>query len=224
MRHMAKTEKQDIAIIGLGSFGANVLDNFYERGFDVTIIDKDESLVNKYASKSSNALIADTTNAGVLKSLGLNNYDTVIVAIGQDLNASILTTLILLEFGVKEIIVKASDENHVKILKKIGAHRIIYPDSEMGKRVAMQVMHHSLIELIELNQDQTMAQVVITNPEFVGRDLASLDFTNKYGVIIAAIRSGEEIKTPNATQVLEKDDLIIIVGKAQDIEALAKVI
>ncbi len=221
---MAKTKAQDIAIIGLGSFGANLLDNFYRNGVDVTIIDKDPSLVNKYASKSSNALVADTTNGDVLKNLGLNNYDCVIVAIGQDLNASILTTLILLEFEIDEIIVKASDLNHVKILSKIGAHRIIYPDSEMGKRVAMQVMHHSLIELIEINEEQTMAQVAINNPNFIGKDLATLDFTNKYGVIIAAIRRNGENTTPSAAFILEENDVIIIVGQPANVEAFAKVI
>ncbi len=220
---MAKVKNRDVAIIGLGSFGVNLLDNFYQSGVDVTIIDKNEELINKYASKSSNALIADSTNADLLKNLGLNNYDCVIVAIGQDLNASILTTLILLEFEVGEIIVKASDLNHVKILNKIGAHRIIYPDREMGKRVAMQVMHHSLVELIEISEDQTMAQVKISNPDYIGKDLAKLDFTNKYGIIIAAISRGEDNITPSATLVLKKNDVITIVGKPKSVESLAKV-
>ncbi len=224
MNLVAKNSTKDIAIIGLGSFGANLLENFYSNGVDVTIIDKDATLVNKYASKSSNALVADTTNADVLKNLGLANYDCVIVAIGQDLNASILTTLILLEFDIKEIIVKASDLNHVKILTKIGAHRIIYPDREMGKRVSMQVMHHSLIELIEINEEQTMAQVAINNPNFIGKSLANLDFTNKYGVIIAAIRRNGENTTPSASFILEENDIIIIVGQPSNVEAFAKVI
>ncbi len=215
---------QDIAIIGLGSFGINVLNNFVSKGVDVTIIDKSQDLINKYGNKSSNAIVLDSTNSEALKSVGINNYDHVVVAIGQDLNASILTTLVLLELGVKNIVVKASDENHVKILKKIGAHRIVYPDSEMGKRVSMQIMHRSLIELVQLNENQTMVQVRVTNAKFSGKDLASLDITNNYGVIIAGIRRGDEIKTPRATEVLLKDDLLIIVGDTAKVEQLTDII
>ncbi len=100
--------KTDIAIIGLGSFGSSVLKNFYNNGIDVTIIDSDENIINQYSSKCDNAIVANGTDEPVLRKIGIQNYDYVIVAIGQDLNASILTTLLLVELGVKNIMVKAS--------------------------------------------------------------------------------------------------------------------
>ncbi len=181
-------KNNDVAIIGLGSFGTNVFKNFVNEGVDVTIIDRSQDLINLHSSSCNNAFCVDSTHADALRKIGIHNYDCVVVAIGQDLNASILTTLILKEFDIDTIIVKASDENHAKVLKKIGADQIIYPDREMGKRVAMQVMYNSLHELVELNEVQIMAQLSVSNPDFIGKSLESLNIKNNYNFIISAIR------------------------------------
>lgn len=221
---MIKNKKKDvdIAIIGIGSFGQNVLRNFSEEGLDVTIIDSNQDIINKYSNLCSSAFVADSTNANALKKMGINNYDHVIVAIGQDINASILTTLLLLEFGIENITVKASDENHVKILNKIGAHNIIFPDKEMGKRVAKQVMYRSLKELVELNEIQVMAEISVSDKNFIGHNLADLDITNNFGVIIAAIRRNDLIIVPTATEQLQADDLLIVIGETANVEKLTK--
>lgn len=216
--------KTDIAIIGLGSFGSNVLKNFVKEGVEVTAIDKDEKVLNQHASLTDNAFCTDSTQVDGLRHIGIQNFDCVIVSIGQDLNASILTTLILKEFGIPNIIVKASDENHAKILKKIGADQIVYPDKEMGKRVAMQVMYSSLRELVELNEVQVMAQISVNSPEFIGKTLESLNITNKYNVIISAIRREDEVIIPSAQEVLKSDDLLIVVGETKSVEKLTKII
>ncbi len=217
-------KKTDIAVIGLGSFGSNVVKNFIKEGVDVTIIDKDETTINKLSPLCDNAFIADSTQSEALRKIGIQNYDCVIVAIGQDLNASILTTLTLKELDVETIIVKASDENHAKILNKIGADQIVYPDREMGKRVSMQVLYGSLSELVELNEVQVMAQLIVSNPDFIGKTLESLNITNKYNVIISAIRREDEVIIPSAQETLHKNDLLIVVGETDKVEKLTRVI
>lgn len=219
-----RKKNADIAIIGLGSFGSNVLHNFVNEGVDVTIIDKNSEIINQHSTLCDNAFCTDSTRAEALKKIGIHNYDCVIVAIGQDLNASILTTLVLKEFDIDTIIVKASDENHAKILKKIGADQIVYPDKEMGKRVAMQVMYSSLRELVELNEIQVMAQLSVSNEAFIGKTLESLNITNKYNVIISAIRRNDEVIIPGAQEMLQADDLLIVVGESDKVDKLTKAI
>ncbi|MFV0424049.1 MAG: potassium channel family protein [Bacilli bacterium] len=217
-----KNKHTDIAIIGLGSFGINVLKNFIKEGVDVTIIDKSSDLINQHSALCDNAFCADSTHVESLRKIGIHNYDCVIIAIGQDLNASILTTLLLKEFEIDTIIVKASDENHAKILNKIGADQIVYPDKEMGKRVAMQVMYSSLRELVELNEIQVMAQLSVSNEEFIGKTLESLNITNKYNVIISAIRRNDEVIIPGAQEILYAGDLLIVVGENDKVDKLTK--
>ncbi|MFV0499135.1 MAG: potassium channel family protein [Bacilli bacterium] len=219
-----KKQKTDIAIIGLGSFGRNILHNFINEGVDVTIIDKNIEIINQHASICDNAYCVDSTQADALRKVGIHNFDCVIVSIGQDLNASILTTLILKEFEIDKIIVKASDENHGKILNKIGADQIVYPDKEMGKRISMQVMYSSMQELVELNEVQVMAQLIVTSSEFINKSLESLNITNNYNVMISAIRRENEVIIPAASEFLLKDDLLIVIGEIDKVDALTKVI
>ncbi len=224
LKRIKKSKNIDIAIIGLGSFGKNVLQNFINEGVDVTIIDRNIDVINQHSAICDNAYCVDSTQADALRRIGIHNFDCVIVSIGQDLNASILTTLVLKEFDIDTIIVKASDENHSKILKKIGADQIVYPDREMGKRVAMQVMYTSLQELVELNEIQVMAQLIVSNEAFIGKTLESLNITNNYNVIISAIRRDTEVIIPGAQEVLHANDLLIVVGESDKVDKLTKVI
>ncbi len=212
----------DIAIIGLGSFGSNVLKNFYAKNIDVTIIDTNETLVNQYTNMSSSPIVANGTDENIMRKIGIQNYDCVVVAIGQDLNASILTTLVLVELGVKNIIVKASDENHAKILKRVGASEIIFPDSEIGERVVTQILYNSMTELVKLNECQSMSQVIVSSDKFINKPLSEIDFTNKYNILIAAITRFDEVIIPTATETLKKGDKLIVIGNRETIIELVK--
>jgi len=216
--------KKEVAIIGLGSFGEVVLKNLISEGSDVLVIDRNKEIVNKVAQVASHAVIADSTNEEALKQLGITNFDQVIVAIGQDVHASILTTLVLKDMGVNNLIVKVSDENHAKIIRKIGADQIVFPDRDTGFRLARRIVHDGLVDFVELNDSHSMAQVVIENGSICNKPLIDLDLTNKHNIIISAIKRDEKIIIPGANTQFHKGDTLIIIGNNDSISKFTTII
>ena len=216
--------KKEVAIIGLGSFGEVVLKNLISEGSDVLVIDRNKEIVNKVAQVASHAVIADSTNEEALKQLGITNFDQVIVAIGQDVHASILTTLVLKDMGVNNLIVKVSDENHAKIIRKIGADQIVFPDRDTGFRLARRIVHDGLVDFVELNDSHSMAQVVIENDSICNKPLIDLDLTNKHNIIISAIKRDEKIIIPGANTQFHKGDTLIIIGNNDSISKFTTII
>ncbi len=216
--------KKEVAIIGLGSFGEVVLKTLLSDGCDVLVIDKNKETVNKVAQVASHAVVADSTNEDALKQLGITNFDRVIVAIGQDVHASILTTLVLKDLGVENIIVKVSDENHAKIIRKIGSDQIIFPDRDTGFRLARRIMNDGLVDFLGLSESHSMAQVVVENDSICDQELIELDLINKHDIIVSAIKRDDEIIIPRADSKIEKGDTLIIIGKNDSITKFTKII
>jgi len=216
--------KKEVAIIGLGSFGEVVLRTLIADGCDVLVIDKNKEIVNKIAQIASHAVVADSTNEDALKQLGITNFDQVIVAIGQDVHASILTTLVLKDLGVENITVKVSDENHAKIIRKIGSDQIIFPDRDTGFRLARRIMNDGLVDFLGLNESHSMAQVVVEDDKICNQELIELDLINKHQVIVSAIKRGESIIIPRADSKIEKGDTLIIIGENESITKFTKII
>src|SRR5699024_2949528 len=138
-----------------GRFGGSICKELSKQGLEVLAIDKDEDVINEYSSIATHAVIADTIDEGVLKSLGIRNFDHVIVAIGDNLQASILTTLILKELGVENITTKAQNEYHEKVLSKIGADYIIHPERDMGVRIANHITSNTVLDYLELSDQHS---------------------------------------------------------------------
>ncbi|WP_339170579.1 TrkA family potassium uptake protein [Anoxybacillus sp. FSL W8-1294] len=211
-------KKKEFAVIGLGRFGGSVCRTLSEQGMEVLAIDINEDKVNEYASIASQAVVADTTDENVLKSLGIRNFDHVIVAIGDNIQASILTTLILKELGVEKITVKATNDYHEKVLKKIGADHIVHPERDMGERIANNMISNNVLDYLELSDQHSIVEIV-ANEKLHGHSLLELDIRAKYGINIVAIkRHNDIIVSPLASETIYEGDILIVIGADQDID------
>ncbi len=155
-------------------------------------MDIDEDKVNEYAKIASHAVIGDSTDESVLKNLGLRNFDHVIVAIGENIQASILTTLILKELGVHTITVKAQNDYHEKVLSKIGADHIVHPERDMAKRIAHNIVSNNVLDYLELSEEHSLVEIV-ANSRLAGNTLLDLDIRAKYGINIVAIKGARKL-------------------------------
>lgn len=210
--------KKQFAVIGLGRFGGSICHKLSEQGCEVLAIDNDEERVNEFTTIASQAVIADSTDETVLKKLGLKNFDHVIVAIGDNIQASILTTLILKEMGVPKVTAKAQNDYHEKVLRKIGADFVIHPERDMGSRIAHNITSTSVLDYLELSDDHSILEVV-AGRKMSGQSLVELDVRARYGVNIVAIKKNGQINvSPRADQIVNVDDILIVIGADVDIE------
>ena len=214
--------RKEFAVIGLGRFGGSICKALSEEGLEVMAMDIDEDKVNEYAKIASHAVIGDSTDESVLKNLGLRNFDHVIVAIGENIQASILTTLILKELGVNTITVKAQNDYHEKVLAKIGADHIVHPERDMAKRIAHNIVSNNVLDYLELSDEHSIVEIV-ANSRLAGNTLLDLDIRAKYGINIVAIkREKEVIVSPLATEMLQKADILLVIGSLTDISRFEK--
>lgn len=212
--------KKQYAIIGMGRFGSSVARALSGMGYDVLAIDTDEQRVQEISTIVTHAVSADSTDEEALRALGIRNFDVVVVAIGEDIQSSILTTLILKDLGVPVILVKAKSELHGKVLSKIGADKVIYPERDMGTRVAHHLASPNILEYIELSPDYSILEMKAAAP-MIGRNLQELDIRAKYRCNVIAIRRGDEMNiTPNADDRLTRGDVLVIVGHKDSLTKL----
>lgn len=214
--------KKEFAVIGLGRFGGSICRALSEEGMEVMAIDTDEDKVNEFANVASHAVVGDSTDETVLKSLGIRNFDHVIVAIGDNIQASILTTLILKELGVKHITVKAQNDYHEKVLSKIGADRIVHPERDMGRRIAHKIISNNVLDYLELSDEHSIVEIV-ANDRLNGNSIIDLDIRAKYGINIVAVKRGKDIiVSPQANEIIHKNDILIVIGADTDINRFEK--
>lgn len=211
----------NIAVIGLGRFGSAIALELVSNGHNVLGIDSDEKLVQALATKLTNVVTTDTTDEDSLRELGIQDMDTAVVAIGADVEASILTTSLLLQLGVKQIWAKANSAPHGKILEQLGAHRVIFPEKDMGERVAHMVSGESL-EYVPIDNDFVMVKVECP-ASFDGQDLAQLKIRGTYGVTVVAVSSkGGEYLPAFPETVLHADDLLVVAGRKQPLDVFCQ--
>lgn len=214
--------KKEFAVIGLGRFGGSICRALSEQGMEVMAIDNNEERVNQFAMIVSHAVVGDTTDEAVLKSLGIRNFDHVIVAIGDDIQSSILTTLILKELGVKNITVKAQNDYHEKVLLKIGADHVVHPERDMGKRIAHNIISNNVLDYLELSDQHSIVEIVASS-NLDGHSLIDLDIRAKYGINIVAIKRKDDILvSPQASEIIRKGDILIVIGADLDINRFEK--
>ena len=212
-------KKQTFAVIGLGRFGGSVCKTLADAGQEVLAIDKYESRVNDYKDIATQAVVADAQDEDVLRSLGIRNVDHVIVAIGEDIQASILVTLMVKEQGVKYVTAKAQNEYHAKVLEKLGVDRVVHPERDMGVRNGRSLTSKNMVDYLDLDANFKLAEILITNPEFVGKSLAEMDFRDRYGLnVIALAHSRQEMVLPSAGDVLTENDSILVAGPTRAID------
>jgi trk system potassium uptake protein TrkA len=214
--------KREFAVIGLGRFGGSICRELSSEGMEVLAIDIEEDKVAEYKNIASHAVIADTTDEKVLKELGIRNIDHVIVAIGDNIQSSILTTLMLKELGIKKITVKAQNDYHEKVLNKIGADQVVHPERDMGKRIAHSIISNNILDHLELSDDHSIVEVK-AGKKMSGKTLVDLDIRANYGCNVVAIKQEKEINvSPMASELINENDILIVIGADKDISRFEK--
>ncbi|GAB2716461.1 potassium channel family protein [Paenibacillus thermoaerophilus] len=212
-------KNKQYAVIGLGRFGSSLAKELVRLDFEVLGIDIDEEVVQEMQDKLTHTVVADCTEEEVLRSLGIRNFDCVIVAIGDDIQSSIMTALILKDLGVKQVVAKALNELHGKVLERIGVDRVIYPERDMGIRVAHQLVSPNLLDYIELSKDYTVAELSVSK-RISGRTLRDLDPRRKHGCSVVAInKHSGVIIAPMAEDRVDVGDVMVVIGTNEQIDS-----
>jgi len=209
-----------VVIIGLGIFGFNLTKELFDNGFEVMAIDKNQEVVNRIRDFCTKAVVADGREKGALESLGIQPDDLVVISFGEDLAASTLVTLHLKELGVKEIIGKVPNEDHQRILEKVGATRVIIPEREMASRIARSLISPNVLDYLPISEDYTICEVA-PPAGFLGKSIADLRLREKFHIEVIAIRdvlSGKIQLVPRADFVIKDSDVLIVLGREEDIK------
>ena len=211
---------KSFVVIGMGRFGTSLAMTLSELGHEVLAIDENPELIQNIADQVTHAVTGDATEQGVLKSLGVRNFDVAVVAIGGSLEASILTTVLLKEVGVKYVLAKAQSEIHARVLSHVGADRVIQPEWEMGERVANQLSQTNILDYIELSEDYSIAEVSPV-PSWFGKSLEEIDVRKKYGINIMAIKNENGVNiAPAADDIICDNDVLIVMGENEDLSRI----
>ena len=207
--------KKQFLIIGLGRFGASVAFTLTEAGHSVVGIDQSEDRVQRISEQITDVIKCDATDADILESMGIPDYEAAIVCIGEKyIQNSILVTLLLKEKGAKKIIAKAGTKTQGRVLSKVGADIIVYPEKDMGERVARSLISANIIDFLRVSSDVSIIE--IPAPEMlVGKNLMELNLRNKYGVTIISIKNKENeiLSPPDVKYKFQKDDVVTLIGE-----------
>lgn len=207
-------------VIGLGRFGSQVARELCRQGCEVLAMDVNTELVSQIANDVTHAVVGDGQDKEVLRALGAKEFDCGIIAIGDDLAASVLVTMNLKELGVPQIICKAHDETHRRVLEKLGADRVVIPEQEQAARLARSLSSHNVLDYIELSEEYGIIEVPAPG-SWKGKSLKELNIRAALGVNILAIRRGGQINvSPGADFAFEQADVVVVLG---DSAALKKV-
>lgn len=212
---------KQFAVIGLGRFGRSLAVTLSRLGAEVLAVDVDEERINAIAPFVTESVQADATNERVLKELGMRNFDVVVVAMSA-FEASLLTTIALKEAGVKKVVVKAASEVHGRILERIGADTVVFPEKDMGERVAFSLVSGSVIDYIELSPDYGIAEVAVTG-SMVGRSLRTLNLRHKMGLNVLAIKRDGAVKvTLDPDEPICEGDVLVAMGPNEGVRQLTR--
>lgn len=213
--------KEGYAVLGLGRFGKTIVMTLAEAGFQIMAVDKEEEAVQAVADVATYAVKGDVTDPDMVRSLGLGNMDGVVIAIANNLEASVMATLLAKESGASYIVAKGENELHATILKKMGADKVIIPEQEMGVNVARNLVLGRFTDLIELSEDVSLIEMEMPS-SWIGKNLIELDLRNKYSVNVVAIKSDQKTDvTPDPKVAMEKEQTILISGRNEDIRKLS---
>lgn len=216
--------QKQVAVIGLGRFGSAVARTLHNLGHEVLGIDADQDLVDLFSAELTHAVSCDCTDEEALRSLGLRNFDVVVVAIGHDVQASILTTVILKELGVPVVIAKAANELHGRTLSKVGADKVIYPERDMGARLAHSLLTGSETDYIELSPEYTIMELAAPQ-KLVGKSLRDANLRARFGISVMAIKTGEAINAaPLATDEIKQGDILVLLGSNEGVRQLERML
>ena len=213
--------KKSYAIFGLGKYGSAIAKELVNNGADVLAIDKNEQIVNALAYDIPYAKCADITDKSVFDELGIANMDVVIIAMASCLEASVMATMLAKEAGVKTVIVKVSDEMHAKILKKVGADKVVIPENESGIRLAKNLLSSGFVDMVDLSEETSIVEIPVQD-EWVGKSLSELNLRKKYSVNVVATIKNEEVNVNvDPFTPLDKEFSLIVIANTENLNKIS---
>lgn len=205
------------AVIGIGCFGSSVAKTLYSMGHDVLAIDKNEEKVQQISNYVTHSVQVDATDENTLKALGIRNFDVAVITIGSDIQSSVLVTMLCKELGVKHVIAKAQSDLHAKVLMKTGADRVVFPERDMGVRVAYNLSSANILDFIELSPDYSLVEITAMH-SWEGKTLKSINMRDKFGLNVVAIKQDKKIvMSPKGDDHINKNDILVVIGSNEDI-------
>lgn len=212
--------KESYMVLGLGRFGEAVSKSLYAKGYEVLAIDEDEEIINEIQNHVTHAIVGDCTDESVLKAVGARNFDGAIVAVGGKIETSILSTVLLRELGVNFIVARAATELHGRILKKVGADRVVLPERDMGIKFVQSLASNHIVDMIELSEDHSIVEVRPL-PSWIGKTLDEINMRKVYGVTVMAAKEGRDVVvSPRADYKIQEDDILVVVGHNRNIDKI----
>lgn len=213
-------KKRQFAVVGLGRFGCAIAETLNEAGEEVLGIDRRMDLVEEMRDHMTHAVQMDAMDRDALLALGIQDFDVAFVTMGSDIRASGMITLLLKELGVKCVIAKAHDEFHGRMLEKLGADKVLFPERDMARRIAHNLVSGNIIDYLELSPDYSMAEIR-PRPEWVGHTLKALAMRSVMGINVVAIRNGEALNAmPTVDTVLHADDVLLVVASEETLKKM----
>ncbi len=211
---------QTYAIFGLGRYGTAVARELLKSGAEVLAVDRNEDIVNDLATEFPLCKCADITDPDVITRLGISNVDTVIISMANNLEATVLAITLCKEAGVKNVIVKCCSEMHKKILLKIGADKVVFPEDESGTRLAKNLLSSGFVDLVELSKNVSMVELNV-KPEWVGKTLLELNLRKKYSLNVIAIKNNNEVNIDiDPNEILAENTTLVVLAKTSKLEKL----
>lgn len=205
-------------IIGIGCFGSSVAKTLYSMGHDVLAIDKDEEKIQQISNFVTHSVQVDATDETTLKALGIRNFDVAVITIGTDIQSSVLITMLCKELGVKYVIAKAQSDLHAKVLYKTGADRVVFPERDMGVRVAHNLSSSNILDYIELSPDYSLVEVAALH-SWEGKTLKTINMRDRFGLNVLAIKHANKINmSPKGDDIIYQNDTLVVIGSNEDIE------
>lgn len=211
-------------IIGIGRFGYNLAVTLNRIGNEVLVIDKDEEAIQKISDDVTHCVVGDAEDESVLKSIGVRNFDCAIVSFSSDIQSSVLITLMLKELGVPFVVAKAKSEIHKRVLEKVGADKIVFPERDMGVKFAQSLSSANIMDYIEVSDAYSIMETKMPE-KWVGKSLKSLDIRNKYSINVLAIKDGKTGTidiSPNPDDLMQEGDIAIVIGNTDDLNRALK--
>lgn len=216
---------KSFCVIGLGRFGASVVKTLVKNGHEVVAIDTDPKKIDEFKDIATHVMIADSTDERVLRSIEIDKFDGVVVAIGNNIQASILTAMLVLESGAKNVVAKAMTDVQIKVLAKIGVDKIIQPEKDAGSRVADNLTHSDISDYLDLSDDYAFAKMAVRNVKFDGLTLYQANLTQDYAVNVAFINKTDGTASIGKHDTkIEIGDILYLVGNKKDIENFSEII
>lgn len=210
----------DFVVFGLGKFGRSVAYTLVENGREVLAIDINEEVIQDVSDAVTHAVQADVTDGDALKALGVGNFDVAVIAISNNLQASIMSTILAKELGVPYILAKAQNDIHKRVLEKVGADKVIFPEREIGVRIANNLISENFVDYIELSDDYSIVEVEVLD-EWVGKSLKETNMRVHYGINVMAIRTGDSISiTPGPDLILKDSDILVVIGSNDNLRKI----